>query len=439
MPEMTSGRLIQDWYDRYVAPRKRPVSLSSTEPQDFSLGLPESSTPTPETPVVPPTTALTAPTEAPPFDAGMVQAPIPETSPDAPAGSTWSDKLTKGLQDPAKVGLLGMGLSMMATPPRPVKYGAGEIIGNAGLHGLKFFQQAVDDKRKADLMAQTAEEHRLTREDRRDANLAKAEYYKDTAETRRLNAESQAENRATMDLYRDTLRKNAELLSAPVPDEVLKAIGRPELKGITGNQFKEYGLGALNRPPGTAVLTNDKGDVRIVEKTPGTVLPGAGKSKTTPAGISGEGPGKTAAIALINKEMVSQYLTAARDEISKSAAPGSERMRQMVESLNTQDPTTGGPNEAKVREHLSSAQQKEFDFVKRKAQEYSKTMVPAVAVEKARAEWTKEHPAPKVDARYEEYRRVYEEIRNYPGWSNAEKNAKIKEMNDKARKMGLIK
>jgi len=34
---------------------------------------------------------------------------------------------------------------------------------------------------------------------------------------------------------------------------------------------------------------------------------------------------------------------------------------------------------------------------------------------------------------------VYEEIQNYPGWSNAEKNAKIKEMNDKARKMGLIK
>jgi hypothetical protein len=112
----------------------------------------------------------------------------------------------------------------------------------------------------------------------------------------------------------------------------------------------------------------------------------------------------------------------------------------MVESLNTQDPTTGGPNEAKVREHLNPEQRKEFDFVKRKAQEYSRTMVPAVAVQKARDDWNTQHPAPKVDTkRYDEYRRVYEEIRNYPGWTNAEKNAKIKEMNDKARKMGLIK
>jgi hypothetical protein len=362
----------------------------------------------------------------------------PETSAPSIEGGSWTDKLNKGLQDPAKMGLLGMGLSMMATPPRPVKYSGAEIIGNAGLHGLKFFQQAVDDKRKADLMAQTAEEHKLTREDRREANLAKAEYYKDTAETRRLNVESQAENRATMDLYRDALRKNAELLAAPVPNEVLKAIGRPELKGITGNQFKEYGLGALNRPPGMAVTTDDKGNVHVIPKVEG-VIPGAGKSKATTGGAGGEGPGKTAAIALINKEVVSQYLPIARDEISKNAPSGSEKMRQMVESLNTQDPTTGGPNEAKVREHLSPAQKKEFDFVKRKAQEYSRTMVPAVAVQKARDDWDKDHPAPKVDARYEEYRRVYEEIRNYPGWTNAEKNAKIKEMNDKARRMGLIK
>ena len=228
------------------------------------------------------------------------------------------------------------------------------------------------------------------------------------------------------------------VLDVPIDPAVAKHYGvDPKMTVRTFNKIQS-GLVSMAKPPAMAVVTNDKGDVTITPKVPG-VLPGAGKSKTTPAGTGGEGPGKTAAIALINKELVSQYLPAARDEISKTAAPGSEKMRQMVESLNTQDPTTGGPNEAKLREHLNAEQRKEFDFVKGKAQEYSKTMVPAAAVQKARDDWNKDHPAPKVDGRYEEYRRVYEEIRNYPGWTNAEKNAKIKEMNEKARKMGLIK
>jgi lysozyme family protein len=119
----------------------------------------------------------------------VANAPVPE------AGTSWSDNLTKGLQDPAKVGLLGMGLSMMATPPRPVKYSGAEIIGNAGLHGLKFFQQAVDDKRKADMMAQTAEEHKLTREDQR-------VYRQGTLEDRAVQREIQRQNAVSLEEIR---------------------------------------------------------------------------------------------------------------------------------------------------------------------------------------------------------------------------------------------
>jgi hypothetical protein len=296
---------------------------------------------------------------------------------------------------------------------------------------LKFFQQAVEEKRKADLMTQTAEEHKLTREDRRQANEDRSLYYRDRARIAAAEQESKDEARKA------TAAENA-VLDVPIDPAVAKHYGvDPKMTVRTFNKMQS-GLVSMAKPPGMAVTTDDKGNVHVIPKVEG-VTPGAGKSKTTPAGAGGEGPGKTAAIAAVNKELVSHYLPVARDEISKNAPPGSERMRQMVESLNTQDPTTGGPSEPKVREHLSEARRKEYDAVKEKAQEYSKTMVPASAFAKAKREWDTAHPAPKVDARYEEYRRVYEEIRYYSGWTNAEKSAKIKEMNDKARRMGLIK
>jgi len=430
MAELQADSILQEWAKKFAPGLYKPPVLETKTsfPIDPSLSLPTSPTPSPSVPVVSP---------APPTDAVE---PTPATATDAAPGTSWTNNLSKGLQDPVKMGLLGAGLSMMATPPRAVPYSNMEVFGQAGLHGLKFFQEAVEAKRKDELMKQTAEEHALAREDRRQANLDRAQYYRDSAETRRMTAESLAQSRAVNEAYRKQLETNAALLAAPVPDAVWDANGHPEMKGkgITGNQYKEYGMAAWTKGPGMAMVTDDKGNVTITPKVPG-VLPGAGKSKTQPAGTNGEGPGKTAAIALVNKEVMSYYLPIARDEISKNAAPGSDQMRQMVESLNTKDPTTGGPNEAKLREHLSAEQRKEFDFVKRRAQGYSKTMVPAEAVQKARDEWNKEHPAPKVDSRYEEYRRVYEEIRNYPGWSNAEKNAKINEMNAKARAMGLIK
>jgi hypothetical protein len=436
MAEITSGSLIRDWYDRYVKPLKQPASLTSSAPQDFNAGLPSpTEIPVPRTPpIVPPTgmdSQVPAPVTQPVGLDFQVPAPYTQTPEEPAAGPSWTDKLNAGLQDPAKAGILGAGLSMMATPPRPVKYSAGEIIGNAGLAGLGIFEKALEAKRRQQALDVTTEEHKLSREDRRQANEDRSLYYRDRIRIAAAEQESKEEARKA------TAAENA-VLDVPIDPAVAKHYGvDPKMTVRTFNKMQS-GLVSMAKPPEMTVTTDDKGNVHIIPKKEG-VIPGAGKSKATTGGAGGEGPGKTAAIALINKELVSQYLPTARDEISKNAAPGSERMRQMVESLNTQDPTTGGPNEAKLREHLNPEQQKEFDFVKGRAQEYSKTMVPAAAVQKARGDWNKEHPAPKVDARYEEYRRVYEEIRNYPGWTNAEKNAKIKEMNEKARKMGLIK
>ncbi len=464
MADMNSGasNLFTDWYERYVRPRKNLGAegmFSADTPPDLSPDV------TPQTPGrVPGSPILAAKTSLlsnlrPGTPTPVAPAPAPEQAPASPGGipdpgvmdaaamgtptpepatssGSWSENLNKGLQDPAKRGLLAAGLSMMATPPRAVPYSTGEIIGNAGLAGIKAFDTALEAKRKDELMKQTAEERTLTREDRRQANLDRAQYYRDSLETRRMTAESLAEARKA------TAAENA-VLDVPIDPAVAKHYGvDPKMTVRTFNKMQS-GLTAMAKPEKPARLDpfTEWWNKRIAEtgKEPSSKEVAGWHRGPGSGGVDGEDPGKTAAIALINKEMVSQYLPIARDEISGKAAPGSEKMRQMVESLNTQDPTTGGPNEAKVREHLSQEQRKEFDFVKRKAQEYSKTMVPAVAVQKARDDWNAKHPTPKVDTRYEEYRRVYEEIRNYPGWSNAEKNAKIKEMNDKARQMGLIK
>jgi hypothetical protein len=110
-------------------------------------------------------------------------------------GGSWSEKMTKGLQDPAKVGLLGMGLSMMATPPRPVKYSGAEIIGNAGLAGLNYFQRAVEDKRRADAMGLSVEDRRLAREDQ-------TLYRQGLLEDRAAQREIQRQNAASLEEIR---------------------------------------------------------------------------------------------------------------------------------------------------------------------------------------------------------------------------------------------
>jgi hypothetical protein len=103
--------------------------------------------------------------------------------------------LNKGLQDPAKMGLLTAGLSMLATPPRRVPYSFGEVIGNAGLAGVKQFEVALEAKRRQQQLDVSAEEHKLTREERTAHNRALEKIYADNAETRKLTATSLAGQR----------------------------------------------------------------------------------------------------------------------------------------------------------------------------------------------------------------------------------------------------
>ena len=80
------------------------------------------------------------------------------------AAPSFGDKLSAGLKDPTTMALLKMGMSMLSTPPRRVKYGAGEIIGNSAMQGLDAFQQAsaANDatKRTSAIDAMNADMHK---------------------------------------------------------------------------------------------------------------------------------------------------------------------------------------------------------------------------------------------------------------------------------------
>lgn len=147
-----SSGLFQDWYDRYVKPKKYSLETPAASPE---TSMPASPTPTPSATVPDPAAApdpvVALPAEAAPsltdrFSAGL-------------------SRVGEGLKDPAKMGLLGMGLSMMATPPRQVPYSNTEILGRSGLAGVSMYEKALEAKRKDELMKQTAEEHTLARQD----------------------------------------------------------------------------------------------------------------------------------------------------------------------------------------------------------------------------------------------------------------------------------
>jgi hypothetical protein len=320
------------------------------------------------------------------------EAVTPTVAPETPAPSTegvsWTDKLNKGLQDPTKMGLLGMGLSMMATPPRAVPYSAGEVIGGAGLHGLKFFQQAVEEKRKADLMAQTAEEHKLTREDRRTAAEDRGQYYRDVAETRRLTAESQAEARKA------TAAENA-VLDVPIDPAVAKHYGiKPETTVRMFNKM-QTGLVAMAKPEKETkpdaftkwyeAKMAKNGEVTAKDLENWHRGPGSG-------GGTDSGPGKVGAIGQVNRELVAAYLPSGRENLTAKGPAGMEELKGMMVMLGNTDQYGGTVNDARLRESLSVDQRKEYDFVKRKAQDYSRTMTPANAVARAQEDWKAKNP-----------------------------------------------
>lgn len=380
-----SSGLFQDWYDRYVKPKKAPATF----PTDPSLSLPASPTPTPGAPVP-------SPAGDPQFQEehalDVAEGNQDQWTGPTPGPSTATPSLTdrfnaglsrvgEGLKDPAKMGLLATGLSMMATPPRQVPYSNTEILGNAGLTGIKYYETALEAKRKDELMKQTAEEHTLAREDRRQANLDRSEYYRDRAKIAAAEQESKAEARKA------TTAENA-VLDVPIDPAVAKHYGvDPKMTVRTFNKM-QAGLTAMAKPEketksdaftkwyesfGEAGPTRK--DLENWHRGPGS------------GGGTDSGPGKVGAIGQVNRELVAAYLPSGRENLTAKGPAGMEELKGMMVMLGNTDQYGGTVNDARLRESLTVDQRKEYDFVKRKAQDYSRTMTPANAVARAQEDW----------------------------------------------------
>lgn len=157
--------LFEEWYDKYVSPIPTPAPSSQYAPPSL----------TPEGAAIPATPAQGMQKEPGELIKNLALpqvprtpgiAPVPDTqkAPGVPSATedTFSNRLSEGLRDPAKYGLLAAGLSMMATPPRKYPYSAGEILGRSGLAGLEAFQQASTAKRR-DQLAQAEADYRSAR------------------------------------------------------------------------------------------------------------------------------------------------------------------------------------------------------------------------------------------------------------------------------------
>jgi len=228
------------------------------------------------------------------------------------------------LKDPAKMGLLTAGLSMIATPPRAVKYSPGEIIGNAGLAGVKMFETALEAKRRQQALDVTTEEHRLAREDM-------SLYRKGQLEVSRQNAASSELLKTAASHDREAAAEAKKALQKPIsktlaeyyklpPETTVEDFNKMQ-QGIVQTQkpkataWKEVNFNGknqwvdLNSPeaadlakqgafgvkdkPGFAYFVGDDGRVTEVQKgapagTPTKVVapPGTGK-KTKPGGAGG--------------------------------------------------------------------------------------------------------------------------------------------------------
>lgn len=149
--------LFTMWYNKYVRggpdPGRTYFPQSGVEPRKATPAMPTAQATAPASAATPaPGIPAMAPAPEPPVPALPVAPATPAQQTGKPS-STWTGRLTEGLQDPAKLALLSTGLSMLATPPRAVPYSTGEIIGRAGLAGVDVFQKALESKRKGELAA----------------------------------------------------------------------------------------------------------------------------------------------------------------------------------------------------------------------------------------------------------------------------------------------
>jgi hypothetical protein len=248
MPEgivgATSPDLFREWFDRFVK-KPTPISLSSPEQPDLSLR--KDYTPTAPPPM------LSRPPELSP-GAAPEQAPIDAYTPEAP-GATITDRFMSGLKkfgeagqnlsDPAKMGLLGTGLAMLATPPRREPYSNTEILGRSGLAGLGIYEKALEDKRKQQALDVSAEEHKLTREDQK-------LYREGLIEVGKQNAASLAEQRTALVANREANTKNEAALSKTISPETAKYYNLDPATTVREFNAQQSGLIASKRPAPTA-------------------------------------------------------------------------------------------------------------------------------------------------------------------------------------------
>jgi hypothetical protein len=390
MPElaMSSGRIFREWWDRYG---KRPgLETPTTFPIDPSLSTSAPPTPSQEAdPQLQEEHALDA-------AAGNQDGGWTGPTPGAP-GATILDSIKSGakslgegvqnLSQPAKMGLLTAGLSMMATPPRAVPYSNTEILGQAGLAGVTMYEKALESQRRQQGLDESMEEKKLAREDRRTAAEDKGQYYRDVAETRRLTAESQAEARKA------TAAENA-VLDVPIDPAVAKHYGiKPETTVRMFNKM-QTGLVAMAKPEKetkTDAFTKwyeSFGEAGPTRKDLESWHRGPGSG-----GGTDSGPGKVGAIGAVNRELVAQYLPHGRTNLEAKGPAGMEELKGMMVMLGNTDQYGGTVNDARLRESLNPEQRKEYDFVKQKGQDYSRTMTPANAIAKAQQDWNSKHPA----------------------------------------------
>jgi len=421
MAETQASSIFQEWAKRY-APGLYRVDTPTTFPTDSSALTP--STSVPDAPVVSPTeaspTAEATPSLIDRFGAGL---------------SRVGERMGEGLKNPASMGLLGAGLSMMALPPRQVPYSNVEALGQGGLAGLKFYEQALEAKRKDEQMKLTAEEHKLSREDRRTAAEDRGQYYRDMAETRRMTAESQAEARKA------TAAEN-KVLDVPIDPAVAKHYGiDPKTTVRTFNKM-QAGLTAMAKPEKSPDAFTRWWDKLVAEtgKEPTSKQIETWHRNPGSGGGADSGPGKTGATSQVNSLVTSHYFADAKKNLESKGPAGMEELKGMTSLFATADPLGGGVHSARVRQALSPEKQKEFDFVTETAQEYSKTMVPAKAVAKAKRDWAEQNPAPKTKSmndRYKEMMAVDAEIRSH-GYSQEETTRRLKELHAYGRQQGLI-
>lgn len=304
---LTPNRLLLDWYEMNVAQKKRKapglegVPTTFPEPPASPAQLAASTVPSTDLmKYVKP--GVQGPTTFPAPQMGATP-PVSGTVPPETGGATWSQNLEKGLQDPAKMGLLAAGLSLMSAPPRRVPYSAGELIGTAGLQGLNYFRQALEDKRRGRALdieeetrkeaikerAESRKDLALDREERRriaeESLKEKTQYYQDIAESKKMNAE-------TLKEMREVNSATKQALDKPVPENVRKFFGLEE--GTTIRDFKEMGgdLDTMQRPPKTntqVIGPDDSGKYSLIDRDTGKVIREdirGGKTKTIPKGTT---------------------------------------------------------------------------------------------------------------------------------------------------------